>query len=324
MTFNNKLPSPPYRKEPLTKVAIIGASGHIGGPMADYLRFYAPEIKLRLISSRPDAVAELQAAYPNDEVVKADYRNAASIDAAFDGVDGAYFSVTQNEVSEEEAMTNVVNAVGKSGTMKHMVRVVGMQPDTNNERIPKYFYDYGKGIEVQHQIARRILDEAHMPVTYLNSGASFMDNYLRMAFFIQEGTIPWPDRLVPYIDPREIGVAAARLLMSDDSRHIHQFYTINNGEDAMTTDEVAALFQEVLLRPIVADTSKEAFMKFLQPVADAGLVDAEFPSYLWNHFQYERANAPVWVPNKFLERILGRKPNTLRSWIMEHRQQFEV
>ena len=35
------------------------------------------------------------------------------------------------------------------------------------------------------------------------------------------------------------------------------------------------------------------FMKFIQPVADTGFVDAKFPNYLWNHFQYKHANVPV-------------------------------
>ena len=237
MTFSNKLPKPPYKKDTLSHVAVFSAHGHIGGPVVKNLRFRAPDMQLRLLSSNADKAEELRSEYPECEVVVCDIYDQASLDAAMDGIDGAFINPPMI-CDEKVAMTNLVNAVRKSGTMKHMVRIVGLQPDTNNDRIPQEMLDFGKGLEIQHVIARKVLDEAQMPVTYLNSGASFMDNMLRAASHIQEGVILWPSRSVPYIDPREIGEAAAKMLMSDDARHIHQFYTMNNGDDPMDMDEI--------------------------------------------------------------------------------------
>lgn len=312
----------PKHIKPIPKsVLIFGASGHIGGPMARYLRFHAPDIKLRLASSRPEGMEALQTAFPEAEVVAVDYRDAAKVTAAFSGIQAALI-VTPPECDELSAMTNVVQAANKTGTLKHLIRVVGLQPDMNHARVPEKMRKFGKGIEVQHPIARQVLDDAGLPVTYLNSGASFMDNLLRLAGQVQDGYLAWPNRPVTYIDPREIGEVAARLLLSEDARHIYQFYTMNNGEEPHSASDVAAMMEEVLLRKIPHDPSKEGFLAFFQPLVDGGAMPSHFPDYLWDFFEYEAANATVWVPNQFMERVLGRKPNTLRAWLMEHRAMF--
>ncbi|MEK8080113.1 NmrA family NAD(P)-binding protein [Pseudomonas sp. XK-1] len=304
-------------------VAIFGASGHIGGPMARYLQFHAPQVRLRLIGSNADKVEILRENFPGVEVVQANYFDQASLDAAMVGMAGVMV-LTTTGLREEPAMNNLVAAVRKAGCLTHMIRVVGVQPDSNPRRIPQALRDYGLGLEIQHPIARQILDEAELPVTYLNVGASYMDNFLRMVPSIQNDLLPWPDRLVPYVDPREVGEAAARLMLSDDARHIGQFYTLNNGDTPLRTSEVAQLMTKVFLRRIHHDGSREALDEYFKPLVEAGLLPPQVPEYLWNFFQYEEANAPVWVPNQFLERVLGRKPTTLRAWLQEHRQRFDV
>ena len=290
--------------------------------MARFLRFHAPQIRLRLISSSAARAAQLRTDLPGADVVQASYFDRSSLENALTGIEGLMV-LTTHPMEERKAMTNLVAAVRRCGTLQHMIRVVGLQPDYNPRRIQKSLKDFGMGLEIQHPISREVLDEADMPVTYLNIGASYMDNYLRTIPGLQEhGTLVWPNRVIPYIDPRELGEAAARILLSDDSRHIHQFYTLNNGEPGLSSEEVAGLMSEVFLRRIGFDGSREGFMKFFEPLIENQLVAPTLPCYLWDFFCYEHANATVWVPNMFLERTLGRKPNTMRAWLQEHRQVF--
>lgn len=312
-----------YRKPIPQRVAIFGASGHIGGPMATYLRFHAPQVHVRLIGSNADKVEILRENHPGVEVMQANYFDQASLDAAMAGMEGVLV-LTTTGLREEPAMSNLVAAIRKADCLTHMIRVVGVQPDSNPQRIPQALRDYGLGLEIQHPIARRVLDDAQMPVTYLNVGASYMDNFLRMVATIQSNLLPWPDRLVPYVDPREVGEAAARLMLSDDARHVGQFYTLNNGDTPLRTSEVAQMMTEVFQRRIHHDGSRGALNDYFKPLVEAALVPPEVPDYLWNFFQYEEANAPVWVPNQFLERVLGRSPTTLRAWIQEHRHRFDA
>jgi uncharacterized protein YbjT (DUF2867 family) len=303
------------------RIAIFGASGHIGGPMARYIRYKAPQVELRLIGSNAQKLESLREEFPDLEAVQANYYDRPSLDAALAGVEG--LMVLTQSVDEQTAMSNLVAAVRQAACLVHMIRVVGLQPDMNPRRIPQAMRDFGMGLEIQHPIARRVLDDAGMPVTYLNIGASFMDNMLRLAVPVQERQVlPWANRPVPYVDPREVGEAAARLLLSPDARHVYQFYTVNNGEPPLRASDVADMMSEVLLRKIGHDGSRETFLQGLKPLVEQGLMPAAFPEYLWNMFQYEEAHAPVWVPNQFLERTLGRRPTTMRAWLQEHRQFF--
>lgn len=90
---------------------------------------------------------------------------------------------------------------------------------------------------------------------------------------------------------------------------------MNNGHDLMRYRDVAELMSEVYGEPITFDGSKEAFFgafgAMMGPAAD----------YLWQYMQYEQDNETVWARNDFVERILGRKPKTLREWLIEHRAQ---
>lgn len=310
------------RKKIPASIGIFGATGHIGGPMARWLRFHAPQVRLRLITSREDGMARLRADFPDCEVAMGSYYDLPSLTDAVSGLEGL-FVVTTTGTREESAMSNLIAAINASGSLIHMIRLVGVFPSVNPRRIPAKLKEFGFGLETQHPIARSLLDASDLPVTYFNIGASFLDNLLNPAIYsLGPGTLAWPDRRVPYIDPREIGEAAARILLSDDHRHLYQFHTLNNGQDNLCQHELVEIARDVLQMDIAHDPSMEALEAIMRPGIERGRIPADFPDYLWNFFQYEDDNDVGWVLNNFLERTLGRTPNTARSWIQEHRKQL--
>lgn len=303
-----------------TRIGIFGASGHIGGPMASWLRYSAPRVKLRLITSDVGKAQRLRAKFPDCEVAIGDYFDLPSLTDAVAGMEGL-FVVTTTCTPEEAAMTNLIAAIRRSNTLVHLIRVVGEIPCANLRRVPQAIVRFGRGLELQHPIARRLLDESDLPVTYFNIGASFMDNLLRPAIFsLGNRKIVWPSPRVPYIDPREIGEAAARILLSDNRRHLYQFHTLNNGSDNLHTSEIVTMMSDVLQCRIEYDSSKASFLAAMESAVKRGFAPAELPDYLWDYFLYEEENDVAWALNDFLERTLGRKPNTLRAWLQEHRQ----
>jgi uncharacterized protein YbjT (DUF2867 family) len=294
-------------------ILIFGAAAHIGRPLAQVLQREASQIILRLVSSSPTRLAGLRRDFPNADVVCANYLEPETLERAVEGMEGI-FVITPGGTPEEPAMTNLVNAIKSAGSPIHILRCLGMQPESNLRRIPQSILESpALGLPVQHPIAKRILDESGLPVTYLNFGATFMDNF----FWMKEGLrkkkkLIWHNRLIPFIDPRDIADVAARLLLSDNHRHIGQFHTLNNGHDLMRFEDVARLMTETFGEAIAYDGSREAFFEayaHLGPLRDT----------LWDFFEYERANEVVWARNDFVERTLGRKPTTLRDWLLEHR-----
>lgn len=303
------------RKAAIQSVLIFGASGHIGGPLATFLTRKAPSVRLRLATHNPTNVKALRLAYPSADVVQADFADPASLRQAVDGMQGI-FVIAPGDTDEQTAMRNLVDALKGTGDLVHLIRQLGLQPEANPCRIPPGLRQIGEGFfPFQHPIAKRILDESGLPVTYLNCGATFMDNFTRLGLaetVRRERTLVWPERLIPWIDPRDVGEVAARLFLSRNHRHIGQFHTLNNGHDLLRFQQVADLIGELFGEPITYDGSRESFDKaygFMGPGAE----------FTWQFLHYEQDNEVVWALNDFVERTLGRKPTKLRDWLLEHR-----
>ncbi|MCW8378657.1 NAD(P)H-binding protein [Streptomyces justiciae] len=297
-------------------VLVFGAAGHIGGPLARYLRHEAPHIQLRLVSSRPEGIDDLRRAHPYAEAVVANYFDLASLESAVEGMEGV-FVITPPRMDEGPAMTNLVAALKKADSAVHILRTLGLQPLADERRIPQALRDAEFVLPIQHPIAKRILDESDLPVTYLNLGATFMDNFLKMKEGLKhERKLIWHDRLVPFIDPREIAEVGARLFLSQDRRHIGQAHLLNNGHDLMRFSEAVELMSDVLGEKITHDASREAFFAAYSQRLGARC------SELWEFLEYEKTYEVAWSRNDFVERTLGRKPLTLRDWLLEHAERL--
>lgn len=293
-------------------ILVFGAAGHIGGPLVHFLHREAPQIQLRLVSRRPDGLDALRRDFPYAEAVHADYFDLASLESAVQGMEGV-FVVTPPKMDEGPAMTNLVAALKKADTAVHILRTLALQPMANDRRIPQALRDAEFVVPIQHPIAKQILDESDLPVTYLNLGGTFMDNFFKMKEGLKrERKIIWHERLVPFIDTREIAEVAGRLLLSEDRRHIGQAHILNNGHDLMRFSEAVELMSDVLGEKITHDASKEAFFEAYSQRFGARCAE------LWEFLEYEKANELVWARNDFVERTLGRKPLTLREWMLEH------
>lgn len=305
-----------HNRKPIPRsVLIFGASGHIGGPLADFLSREAPTIRLRLATRDAANVNTLGARHPGAEVVQADYNDRASLDRAVRDIEGL-FVLTSAGTDEAPSMKNLVEALRSARAEPHIIRLLGMQPEQNPHLIPKWLQDHRLGLPIQHPIAKKILDDSLLPVTYVNIGATFMDNITRyMAPALRaRRTLVWPERLIPYINPAEIAEVAGRLFLSEDRRHFGQFHTLNNGQDILLCSELAALMSEAWGEPIAFDGSKAAFF------AQYAYLGEGLLHYLWEFFEYEAENSLVWSRNDFVERMLGRKPMSVREWLIAHRR----
>jgi uncharacterized protein YbjT (DUF2867 family) len=301
------------------RIAVFGASGHIGGPLARFVRYAAPEVGLRLIGRNAAQLDSLRAGFgAHVEVAIADYLDRAALQDAVREVDAA-FIVTPHFLDEARAMENLVAVLRTCADLKLIVRITGFQPDTRVENLPAYFRDFGTGVAIQHFIARDVLDASGLPVTYLNMGASLMDNFLRNSSLKTDRTLTWPVRRVPYLDPREVGEAAARIFLAADPSDLGRVHTLNNGHDLLSGVEVADLMSDVLQEPIAHDGSREGYLAANQQRAAQRFGRADAAEYLWAYFEYERHVEAGWSLNGKLEQLLGRRPRTLRAWLEEYR-----
>src|SRR5438874_12539431 len=96
-------------------IVLTGATGTIGQSLSEQLA--ATGAKFRVIARNPDKVKK----EPNIEVVKGNYDDKASLDAAFKGASKVF--LLSNSVAEMPKWSqNIVDAAKKAGA-KHVVRL---------------------------------------------------------------------------------------------------------------------------------------------------------------------------------------------------------
>lgn len=238
-------------------VLVFGASGRVGSQVTNALKQQQPNIRLRLVTTSESKKLELERSWPSSEVVVADFFNEPSLHKAVKDMEGV-FVVTPGSIDEQTAMTNLVKALKESGNkLIHVIRMTAMFPDFNPRRIPKWLLDHSLSLPIQSPIAKKVLEESLLPVTFVNTGTTFMENFLWMKRSLRDNhKLIWPSRAVPYMDIADIGEFAARLLLSPDERHIGLFHNINNGTDLLRVEDVAEVMSRVWQIEITADTSK--------------------------------------------------------------------
>ncbi len=305
-----------YKKKPIPKsILIFGAGNHIGKPMAKFLEKEAPQIKLRLVTSRDEGLEPLRQEFPNAEVVKADYMDIPSLEAAVADMEGMYVA-SPHMLPGGLVTENLVAAIKKSGNPVHIIRQVAFMPEYNWRLLPEPMRQMMGG-EYPDLAIKRIFEESGLPVTFINFGASFMDNLIyQMGRGIrEERKMIWHPRKVPLIDPRDISEIAARLLLDDNAGHIGLLHTLTNNQDNMRYSEIPAIMTELYGEPIEYVGGKELFIKEYTPVFGPAV------EFLWNFFEFESSYEEGWALNDFGERFLGRKMTTLREWLVEYKDE---
>ena len=308
----------PHKKPRLKNIAILGGGGRIGRQVADQLAYLGPDVHVRLLCSTEDKAKALRDMHPGGaDVQVADYLDPASLVSGLEGMEGI-FVVTPPGFDERTAMNNLVDAVRQVGSAVQIIRLVGYMPDLSPKKFPWDRLKGGGG----HLIAKEILDDSDLPVTYINLAAVLMDNYFFNAHGIRESrTLIWPERCTPMMDIRDLGEVIARVFLDEDARYIGGFLTLNNGYDLLDTEQVAEAMSKAFLTPISCETSREAFLAEFGPLFTKRYGSADRAAFLLDTFEWEHDTC-LWPLTDTAERILGRRPNNFHHWLVEHRTAF--
>jgi uncharacterized protein YbjT (DUF2867 family) len=301
------------------KILIFGASGHIGAPLVRFLCYKGWSEKLRLATSRPDKLDGLRAMFPQCEAVAADYLSRDSLAAAFKGIKRV-FIITPDFIDERAAMTNVIEIAG-TVKLDHVIRILGDPPNMSLKKVPDVVKAFGRGTAIQHLHAKEVLDQSDLPITYLNIASYLMDDFIRWSGPIKaHGTLTMPfDRRTTWIDPGDLGEAAARILMSDDERHVGQLYHLNNGSDLLLFSEISVMISEVLQKNIAYNEDIAYWMEMMGR-RYSSLFGEGADEYFREYYRFEQKFQWAFHRSDILARILGRTPKSLRAWLEQNGQ----
>ncbi|MCK9285783.1 MAG: NmrA family NAD(P)-binding protein [Rhodocyclaceae bacterium] len=304
-------------------IGVFGANGHIGKPLARFASEKSPQTKLRLIIRSDDHRAALSQEFPAAEIVVANYYDLPSLEKALAGLTGL-FVVTPDFLDEERAMTHLVHAARANPGLLQIVRLVADPPGMTMDRIPPALKRFGGGTAVQHLRAKALLEKSGLPLTYINIGAYFMQNFLTPFFngpIRAERILSVPrNRRMGFIDTHDIGACAAAILLSTNQRHLDQTYHLDNGNDVMWFDQVAELMSEVFGMRIAYDGSDETFLRICGEGVKQYIGRPDADEYFLHYFQFEQDNETLWRKSDIVEFLTGRPATTLRHWLAANRE----
>ncbi|HKN55148.1 MAG TPA: NAD(P)H-binding protein, partial [Amycolatopsis sp.] len=205
-------------------ILVTGASGNVGSALLTELQ--AAEVPARAAYRDP------RRASPETAIL--DFAEPASLPAALDGV-SAVFLLTGVRPDQAQLELNMIAAARSAG-----VRVVKLSVWRADEELTP--------IAGLHRPAEEALMASRLPWTILRPNF-YLQNFLRQPTIRTHDVFSTPliSSPISFVDTADIARVAARILTTEG--HNGQIYDIT-GPEALTYDEAASTFSEILGRPI--------------------------------------------------------------------------
>lgn len=298
-----------------TKILILGAAGNLAKPTTSRVATDRPDVALRLASRREEARSALKSAYPDAEVISADWYDEASLRGAIRGVTKVLL-VTPDFATDESVVTpNVIRAIKAAGGVSQIVRLIAIPPGFSGDKVTPAQRAAHCGAP-NHLVAKSLLDASGLPVTYVNVCAWitfnlpwFMASDIKSARKLIMPSIT--DAARHWVCERDITDILAKILVEPEASHVGKEYLIS-GDRRYTYVQVAALVAEVIGTPVTYVDSDVSLRNSM----------GEYFDKCMDYFSHE-VRAYSGVPEtRTIEQLLGRERVTLLQYIKENRDVF--
>ncbi|MGW4914367.1 NAD(P)H-binding protein [Streptomyces sp. NPDC004270] len=280
-------------------ILVTGATGTIG---SDVVRQLAERgTKVRALSRDP-AKARVPAGV---EVVRGDYGDPASLDAALAGTTAAFLLRPPGPDAGEDA---ALVAAARTAGVERLVKLSAIATG-----------DPASGPSTQwHVDGERAVRDSGLAWTVLQP-SSFASNTLTWREALRADQ-PVPnmtgDGASGVIDPRDIAEVAVRALL--DAGHAGRTYVLT-GPEAITVPDQATVLAEVLGRPIpTRDLSPDETRDFLRT---AWGMDGTRAEGVLTGLAFVRAGGNALITEDVTE-VLGRPARTFRTWAEDNKDLF--
>jgi uncharacterized protein YbjT (DUF2867 family) len=285
-------------------VLVIGATGNIGKEIVTGL---ARGGNVRLVVGSRDA-AKASAQFQGSDGVRSVALDADRAETLLPALQGVDTVIQVNSMSPAMATQarNLAEAARHAG-VSHLVRssLIGAgEPDPIVEA-------------VWHGDADKAIAESGIAFTLLRP-TQYFQNFLsarNRQTIREQGAVYMPlgTSRVSNIDTRDIAEIACRVALGSGTEHHGKAYVLT-GAEAMSMDQVAQAMGEALGKPVrYVPVEPE---KFLQGLLANG-VPQVIAEAIGGWFAYCRAGRADRVTQD-AERLLGRKPRSLRDFVNEH------
>ncbi len=272
----------------MSKVLVLGASGHVGQPLVAELLAKGEQVKAASRSGK--AVGEA-------EGVVFDFADPSTFDAAFEGVNRAYVMLPGGYVESKALLIPVIQAAAERKVKVVFQSVLGVDAD---DSIPY------RQVEIT-------LENSGIPYVILrpNWFADNFHSYWKAG--IDQGVIAVPaaEGKSSFIDVRDIAASAAAALTSD--RFDNQAFNLT-GPEAFSYAEAAQKLSTALGKPVQYQAMEDgAFCDMLKSVG----VPADYAEFLTSIFLPVREGWTAGVSGD-VQTLTGKAPRSLDSYIADH------
>jgi len=229
-------------------VVVTGATGQLGrAAVESLLSRGVPAADITATGRSIDKLADLAAR--GVTVVASDYKDPASLDAAFAGADKVLL-VSSNDFDDRAGQhRNAIEAAQRAG-VGHVVYTSGPKAATSSMLLM-----------ADHRTTEEILTTSGLETTILRNGW-YVENYTpQVPTYLEHGMVGSAgDGKVSIALRRELGEAAAAVLAGEG----HEGKVYELGGDAVTLPELAAILSDVTGSPIAyTDVPVETFRGIL-------------------------------------------------------------
>lgn len=286
---------------------ITGATGATGGNAIDHL--ISKGARVRAFVHRDDERAAALRA-KGVEVVFGDLLDSQTVQAAMQGVSGAYFvyPIMQPQLIDATAY------------FAYAAKLAGVRSIVNMSQISAKS-DAQSEAALSHWYGERVFDWAGIPVTHLRP--TFFMEWLTYGF--QLPLIANHDLLrVPAGNGRHAPIAAADQghvianILLDPVPHAGKVYPLFGAEE-MNHEQVAKVVGDALGRPIRYEA--ETFEAFEARLKQLGL-PAHFIQHITSVYRAYQAGEFAGM-NDIVEQVTGQKPVSVREYVIANRASFE-
>jgi NAD(P)H dehydrogenase (quinone) len=285
----------------MSKILITGATGHLGKGTIEFLLKKGVEAKQISALVRDEGKAdELKELGIN--LITGDYNNYESLIHAFNGVEKLLFVSSSDVPNRTHQHENVVNAAKQKG-VGHIIYTSAL----NNTTMEKSAIAF---VAEAHVKTEEWIKESGLTYTLLRNNL-YMDIIPQfIGDVLQTGTIYLAagDGKTAFTLRSEMAEAAANVIISSD--HEGKSYDITNLQ-TYTYQDIADEITEISGKKII----------YVSPSADefsATLKNAGVPEEMiggFTAFAIAQSQNEFNVTGDSLEKILGRKPTTLKEYL---------
>ncbi len=296
----------------MTKILIIGAAGNVASRIVAGLSQEA-DVSLRLTSSRKEGVDKLQAAYPQAQVMHADWYDVQSLHRAFEGMNRIVVIPPDFVTDEEKATPNIIAAAKASPTVDLVVRMLAnSQTDSADDLDPEY-----RAIKVGsslHTVAQGIYAKSDIPVAFVNACGWFFNN---LSWMVASDVKEHKKVILPHdasrfwLNEDDLASVFIKVLLEGPEKHVGKNHIIT-GIGRYRFSDIATI--------ISAETDKNVQYED----SDAG-IKSWAGDQAETLIQYMKHESKIWDAahaSSDFYKLMGYHPETLQSFIHKKRDWF--